>query len=429
MNLLLASLVFTSMAMAATTRNDDSCDIAVAPAATLLLPYFEVDLDNRVGQTTIFTVTNVTSVAQIARVTLWTDFAYPVFTFNLYLTGYDVHTIDLYDVLNGTIRTTGRHGMGAWVSPRGDLSKDNSALDESECGHLPETIPQFQVERMHVAFTEGRVPGCDKVGSTHWYAVGYATIDVVGNCGTAIPIDAEYFTNDLRFDNALIGDYQSVDPGVDFAQASPMVHIRAIGERRRGRFTTNLPRTFYGRFQGPARPNADARQPLPSTFAARWANGTATEFQTRFKIWREARTNAAATCRAYADNARLELAESVVFDEDENGEGEQREPCPVTTCIGKPSIVLPATSLVSIADDEIFPQDVIDTEASGWAYLNLNDYGFVPRQAWVVVSMGAESRFTIEMDATPLGNGCSALTDVTSFTDGGAPGVLPGPTP
>ena len=29
-----------------TTDNDDSCDIGVAPAATLLLPYFEVDLGN-----------------------------------------------------------------------------------------------------------------------------------------------------------------------------------------------------------------------------------------------------------------------------------------------------------------------------------------------------------------------------------------------
>ena len=28
-----------------TTNNDDSCDIGVAPAATLLLPYFEVDFN------------------------------------------------------------------------------------------------------------------------------------------------------------------------------------------------------------------------------------------------------------------------------------------------------------------------------------------------------------------------------------------------
>ena len=34
----------------ATTNNDDSCDIGAAPAATLLLPYFEVDLGIRRGR-------------------------------------------------------------------------------------------------------------------------------------------------------------------------------------------------------------------------------------------------------------------------------------------------------------------------------------------------------------------------------------------
>src|SRR5688572_33507931 len=58
----------------ATTNNDDSCDIGVTPAATLLLPYFEVDLDaaNGSGETTLFTITNTSNLDQIAHVTLWT---------------------------------------------------------------------------------------------------------------------------------------------------------------------------------------------------------------------------------------------------------------------------------------------------------------------------------------------------------------------
>src|SRR6266576_1753161 len=83
-----------------TTNNDDSCDIGTAPAATLLLPYFEVDVNPTVqGQTTLFTITNVTRFPQIAHVTLWTDWAFPVLTFNLFLTGYDVQAINLYDVI------------------------------------------------------------------------------------------------------------------------------------------------------------------------------------------------------------------------------------------------------------------------------------------------------------------------------------------
>src|SRR5215216_1332535 len=65
----------------ATTNNDDSCDISVAPAATLLLPYFEVDIDDPAGETTLFTITNVSNEDQIAHVTLWTDYSFPVIDF------------------------------------------------------------------------------------------------------------------------------------------------------------------------------------------------------------------------------------------------------------------------------------------------------------------------------------------------------------
>src|SRR6476469_7649401 len=84
-----------------TTDNDDSCDVALLPAATLLLPYFEVDVHSpqTIARTTLFTVVNTSQYPQIARVTIWTDFGYPVMNFNLFLTGYDVQAINFYDVL------------------------------------------------------------------------------------------------------------------------------------------------------------------------------------------------------------------------------------------------------------------------------------------------------------------------------------------
>src|SRR5215210_2015844 len=86
------------------TDNDDSCDISVVPAATLLLPYFEVDLTDRAGETTLFTITNASPMEQVAHITLWTDFGFPVIDFNVYLTGYDVQGLNLYDVIaNGQI--------------------------------------------------------------------------------------------------------------------------------------------------------------------------------------------------------------------------------------------------------------------------------------------------------------------------------------
>ena len=46
-----------------------------------------------VRRTTLFTITNVTRLPQIAHVTVWTDWSFPVLDFNIFLTGYDVQGI------------------------------------------------------------------------------------------------------------------------------------------------------------------------------------------------------------------------------------------------------------------------------------------------------------------------------------------------
>src|SRR4051794_20467841 len=117
-------LLFATSAYAAspsTVNNDDSCDVTVGPAATLLLPYFEVDLTNRI-QNTLFTITNVTRYAQIAHVTIWTDWSFPVLEFNIYLTGYDVQGISMQQVLGGTVAEPIGTGPTTAQSPLGSLS-------------------------------------------------------------------------------------------------------------------------------------------------------------------------------------------------------------------------------------------------------------------------------------------------------------------
>ena len=87
--------------LASNTANNDSCDIAQQPAATLLLPYFEVDFKSpwTTAASTIFSVENTSPLPQIANVTIWTDWGFPVMNFPIFLTGYDVQPIDLYDVI------------------------------------------------------------------------------------------------------------------------------------------------------------------------------------------------------------------------------------------------------------------------------------------------------------------------------------------
>ena len=124
---ILAALLIATSATAGTRDNDDTCDIKVGPAATLLLPYFEVDLDDPNGLTTLFSVNNASSTEQIAHFVVWSDLSVPVLDFNVYLTGYDVQTINLRDIIaNGRLPQTASDGQDPTdtISPQGDFSQD-----------------------------------------------------------------------------------------------------------------------------------------------------------------------------------------------------------------------------------------------------------------------------------------------------------------
>src|SRR3954469_15697542 len=102
------------------------CTVDDVPAATLLLPYFEVNLGDPNGQTTLFSINNASATAILAHVVVWSDLSVPVLDFNVYLTGYDVQTVNLRDVLNGTLPRTASAGQdpGNTISPKGQFSQD-----------------------------------------------------------------------------------------------------------------------------------------------------------------------------------------------------------------------------------------------------------------------------------------------------------------
>jgi hypothetical protein len=489
-----------------TTNNDDSCDIGVAPAATLLLPYFEVDLGTAgVGRTTVFSITNVSPYAQVAHVVLYTDWSFPVLDFNLYLTGYDVQAINLYYIIaRGIIGTsTGTSTSSPNAAASGGPTPNKIATGTGNGG----TNPNTGTQPFLVAATDfngnpnflgsvatncapGRLPGnlpgpiatdvrallsvgtstgsgitCnigfgeEQVGTNHGgnVAIGYATIDVAGTCSVALPTDAGYFTGEILFDNVLIGDYDDVNQSTttgNYAGGNPMVHIRAVpegGPANQAAVTTNLPFTFYDRYQDGAASSdlrtVDRRQPLPSAFAARWIDGSTAAFATEYKIWREGfTTNTAntAACTDYFINSVIPLVEIVRFDERENagvlGTGLIFSPPTIT------SPTTPETSRQAVTSG-LFPIVAGSTDVGGWMYFNLSNggnafasatyaglspynatrpgfstnlagaLGFFQRdvsQNWVIVSMFAESRYGVDYDAAWLGNGCSAALPASS---------------
>ena len=100
------ALGLTSTAYATYCAND------VVPASTLLFPFVQYDYvagddvgihAGNAGATTLFAITNVSNKAQIVHVTLWTDYSIAILDFNIVLTGYDVQTMNIRDILRDGI--------------------------------------------------------------------------------------------------------------------------------------------------------------------------------------------------------------------------------------------------------------------------------------------------------------------------------------
>jgi hypothetical protein len=393
-----------------TTNNADSCDIGVTPAATLLLPYFEVDTTAAAGAgaTTLFTVTNTSRYPQIAHVTVWTDWSFPVLDFNIFLTGYDVQGINMFDLIvrgiiipgtpSGTSITT-VPGSGT-NSPLSNTSNPNFNLGgggadvRTTCAGLPGTLRNDLVAAVRNALTigtgynTGGVTCTVAVGGNHpGRAIGYVTVDVASYCSTQLPSDplGAYFiggTASILFDNTLIGDYQQIAPspaggttaGAFDAQGNPMVHIRAIPEGGlSGAFVpTNLPFTFYDRYTPAALRTADRRVPLPSTWAARFISGGTGTFSTDYKIWREGVTTGTPTCVGgsanVSQNSVIAITQLIRFDEHENSVGlggaEVCSPC------SPGNVSLPEASRTNI-NSVPFPTST-SADLGGWTYMNLS---------------------------------------------------------
>jgi hypothetical protein len=108
--------------------------VADTAGATLLLPYFEVDLSNPTGMNTIFSINNMGTTSNpsfgataiLVHVVIWSDLGVPVFNFNVYLTGYDIQLIDMRSVLTGSLPQTASAGQDPHdtISPHGFLSQD-----------------------------------------------------------------------------------------------------------------------------------------------------------------------------------------------------------------------------------------------------------------------------------------------------------------
>ena len=401
------------------------------PAATLLLPYFEVDLDDPTGVNTLFSINNASAAPALVHVVVWTDLSIHVLDFNVYLTGYDVFTQSLRDLfVNGTSPLTEDTADGDAVSPVGDYSwlfnPDTGVGPGLPNCELPYSEPLLNA--VYIEHIQNSLTGlgsslfsgnCSGVNYGDRIARGYMTFDSVDDCSLRFPEDDGYFFDNAtqtagvaNDSNQLWGDYFYVYDAENFAQGETLVHIEADPTLGAANYT------FYYRY---TEEGEDHREGLASTFAVRYLEGGVFDGGTSLLVWRDAKVEV----DEFADDSEddgfacddfppapfpLGQRQIVIFDEDENPEvpeGCQISPCP-------PGLTL--TPFPWEAQRTTIGEELAVANPFGWFYLNLNfEVGAGPVEAafvnnpaimqnWVTAVMDASGRFSVGFDAIQLDN-------------------------
>jgi hypothetical protein len=396
------------------------------PASTLLLPYFEVDLKNPGGANTFFTVNNASASATLVHVTLWSEMHVPVYVFDVYLTGYDVQPMSVRDILNGVLPRTASVGQdpGNLISPKGPLSQD---INFASCtGNLPIPTPTpATIAHIKAALTGVASPVngqcATRSNSTPTIAKGYITMDVTNACSSLFPGETGYFVNGgggiAGNRNQIWGDYVQANhlSGLDGGDGSPLVHI--IANALDPELNTPGQYTFYGRVNGFSA--ADNREPLTTTFMARYASVTTAGFQpTNLTVWRDNKgPQAFFACGTTPAWYPLKQKQIIFFDE-------QERPVKLTTL---PLSDTPTPFPAGTQRVEVGGSKLPSAFASGTVYLNLmttvtgntnppEDPTAEWTQAWVTVHQKGIGRYSIGYPAALLDSAKS-----------GTPIVLPVP--
>jgi hypothetical protein len=395
------------------------------PAATLLLPYFEVDLGNPAGINTLLAVNNASASASLAHVTLWTDEGIPTFNFDVYLTGFDVQVINLRSIFdNGALPVTADDAADPGDTPspsdgisnQGLLSQDiNFPGSSGPCGDgstvysNPELteIELQHIRRAHTGRRSAVLNGCVSAQYGDLIARGYVTIDSTTQCSLLNPTDPGYFAGVSDNRNILWGDYSFVQSADNFSTGGALVHIEACGAAYQG-FVGNGAGlcpfaageyTFYGRLNGFTA--TDTREPLPTTFATRYLTSLDT---TDLLVWRDTKEPVTGlNARHHCVNQEttwfpLPQSDVVGFDEAEN---------PTDLCAAGECFPL-ATQRVPVATGNPLGTQLAPPAAAGWLYLNLNHAGgsAIPgvAQAWVSSTQSSSGRFSVGFQAIALDN-------------------------
>lgn len=342
----LALLAATGTGYAVTCAQDN------VPAASLLVPYFKVSRGGSTGGDipeggvdTMVAITNVSDINVIAHVTLWNKYSAAVLDFNVPMTGYDVATFRVRDILNGLLNVNALTQDPDFFAGSDDVCYNGYAFlgghfrrfanpDPADAFNAISTyaVPAYSgafrtrvwdsldesgdVSALGIgagsSYKDNDNPACGKTGVNDGLSgdfSGYITIDVVNYCTNFFPSDASFYINDAIATagwgatgygpNVLMGDVFFVDPGQAAGNISgdPVVALEFDT-----RLSWTAEKTFYNRYftaddsgLTPATVPAayrfvgDGREPLGTSYAFRYFNDTDAGLNTWAVVWRSDR--------------------------------------------------------------------------------------------------------------------------------------------
>jgi len=295
------------------------------PGATILYPFVHYNYTDP-NVNTLFSVTNVSSEAVIVHFTLWTDYSAHVVDWNVVLSGYDVQTFSIRDILDtpGQLPSTGTQasdyeyanpdqidGIGP-VQDYLNASVDTSTLafrcnptNHDSYPSFP-PFPQNFKDLMQGLITASQTASrwhidCNGNDTVYgdWFEARdttdnswmYLTADVVWTCNRMFPdavlnywvdgaaLNASGGQNGAQamYDNVLMGDIFYINDAQNFSEAIPAVSLEANRYFAFRTGTDQAPITFYHQYvmgtgAGYSATSGDYREPLPTAWAFRYLN-------------------------------------------------------------------------------------------------------------------------------------------------------------
>ena len=436
---LLTCLAIVAVLAIASSAGAVTCTVDQRPAATLLIPYFQVSFDadgnlvtTGVGaRDTIVTIANASSAPMIAHANVYDRYSVLQLDFNIALTGFDVQAMRMSDVITGLLPDTlNFDGLDACqrntnadvypsangflrvrpLSPATGQDNTQATTDYNQRFNLPGLVDALR-------FNCG-------TGNLDLNAIGYMVIDHANYCNLSDPTVDNYFYNDeIGMENNLWGEIIFTSgfglPTYALSTVNLETDVTFGNAALNDPFTTV--RTFYARYWDPlvdSPPNAcpncnqtnaendllqtspwnvgfgDQREPLGLNWAARWFNG-ADAITTNYRVWRSSPAAPASeleTCDIEEPTVTL-----VFYDEDENTTTSGTCPSPCTN----PTFNFPFETQQRNITDFITPAGAV----AGWVEMSFvnNSAGTSLDQAWVDYSFeGAVALETILVPGTQL---------------------------